>query len=91
MRPARACADSSAGMMPSVRARRLSGFEGDRRRKRQRIRRGVRSASQACSGPIGRIIESGGNGMGGGDLAVFVLQDVGVGALQDAGRAPVKP
>jgi hypothetical protein len=32
----------------------------------------------------GRIIETRGNGMGGGDLAIFVLQDVGVGALQNA-------
>ena len=32
-----------------------------------------------------RIVESGGDGMRSGDLAVFVLQDVGVGALQDAG------
>src|SRR5208337_4490653 len=36
-------------------------------------------------GADGRIVEAGGDGMGGGDLAVFVLQDVGVGALEDAG------
>src|SRR6266404_315695 len=32
----------------------------------------------------GRIIKAGGNGMRGGDLAVFILQDVRVGALQNA-------
>src|ERR1700674_5230512 len=36
-------------------------------------------------GADGRIIESRGNGVSGGDLAVFRLQDVGVGALQNAG------
>ena len=34
-------------------------------------------------GADGGIIEAGGNGMRRGDLAVFVLQDVGVGALQE--------
>src|SRR3984893_2528844 len=33
----------------------------------------------------GRVIEAGRNGMSCGDLAVFVLQDVGVGSLQNAG------
>ena len=36
-------------------------------------------------GADGGIVEAGGDGMRGGDLAVFVLQNVGVGALQDAG------
>src|SRR6516162_3039789 len=36
-------------------------------------------------GPGGGIVETRGNGMRSGDLAVFVLQDVGVSALEDAG------
>ena len=36
-------------------------------------------------GADGGIVEAGGNGMRGGDLAVAILQDVGVGALQHAG------
>ncbi len=36
-------------------------------------------------GADGGVIETGGNGMSGGDLAVLVLQHVGVSALEDAG------
>ena len=36
-------------------------------------------------GADGGVIEAGGNGMGGGDLAVIVLQHIGVSALEDAG------
>src|SRR5579885_1998365 len=82
MRPARAWADSRAGMMPSVRARRLGcerGFVRDG---------GVFSATlvgePGMLGADGGIVEAGGDGMGGGDLAVLGLQDVGVGALQNA-------
>ena len=35
-------------------------------------------------GAYGWIVESGGNGMRGGDLAVFGLQNISVGALQNA-------
>jgi len=36
-------------------------------------------------GPDGGIIETRGNGVRRGDLAVFILKDVGIGALKDAG------
>src|SRR6266478_4853539 len=36
-------------------------------------------------GADGGIVEAGGDGVCGGDLAVAILQDVGVGALQHAG------
>ena len=42
-------------------------------------------------GPDGGIVESGGNGMRGGDLAVFVLEDVGVRALEDSGARAGEP
>ena len=48
------------------------------------------SLSQACSGPIDGIVEAGGNGVGERDLAGFVLQDVGVRALQHAREPPWK-
>ena len=35
-------------------------------------------------GADGGVVESGGDGVGEGDLAVVILQDVGVGALQNA-------
>ena len=84
MRPASACADSSAGMMPSVRARSArgveSGFIGD-----GRVFGAMLVGEPGVLGADGGIVESRGNGMRRGDLAVVVLQDVSVRALQHAG------
>ncbi len=41
-------------------------------------------------GTNGGIVEAGGDGMSGGDLTVFVLQDVSVSALKDAGASADK-
>src|SRR5207253_8937005 len=51
MRPAMAWADSSAGMMPSVRARRRAASRAAASLTAKYSAR-CRSASQACSGPI---------------------------------------
>ena len=82
-----AWADSSAGMMPSVRARSRAAARaavvGDS---------GVFGAAlvgePGVLGTDGGIVEPGGDGVRRSDLAVGVLQDVGVRALKNAGRAP---
>ena len=79
-----ACADSSAGMMPSVRERSFAASSAA-----WIVHRGIFGAMLVGEPGVlradGRIVEAGGNGMRRGNLAVFILQDVGVGALKNAG------
>ena len=89
MHSATACDDSSAGIMPSIRARPAAGVE-----RLLIAGRHVLGASlivqQRVLGTDRRIVESGRNRMRQRDLAVVVLQDVRVRALQHARAAAVE-
>jgi len=41
-------------------------------------------------GPMEALVETGGDGVGEGDLAVVILEDVRIGALKDAWRSSAK-
>ena len=85
MASAMACADSSAGMMPSVRASSLAASSAS-----ASVARGVLGAAGVVQpgvlGADGGVVEAGGDGVRQRDLAVVVLQHVAVGAVQHAGQ-----
>ena len=78
---ASACADSSAGMMPSSRASvRAASMASSS--LTARVFGAALLRKPGVLGTHAGIIQTGGNGMRGGDLAVGCLQNVGVGSLQ---------
>ena len=87
---ATACALSSAGKMPSVRASFTTAS-----RARGVVAGDVFGAAGVVQhgvlGPDGRIVETRRDGMRERDLAVFILQHIGVGALQHSRRAALEP
>ena len=87
---ATACADSSAGMIPSVRARGRRRFERLRIRRRH-ILRSARIAQCRMLRPNRRIIQSRRHRMCQRNLPARILQHVRIRALQHARRSSTKP
>jgi len=88
IRPAMAWADSRAGMMPSRRAR-MRAASSAAASETAKYSGAALVGEPGVFGADGGIIEPGGNGMRGGDLAVGVLQDVSVRTLQHHRGAPL--